>query len=721
MDITQPDLATKSRLTRRGLALARAAWLVFCLLIAVAFGIGQWLLYAELQLPCGGVPCTTDQFYLTASEIATLRANGYDPSVYAGAQVILYVIFFVVHLGLATLIFWRRSTDRMALFVAFTLLIWSAMFPDVPRSMWAVLPGLATVLSIGSAIGGLGFYLFLFVFPNGRFAPPWMRWVALVMVLYAVLSSSNVLSWVVDAAVVAAVERYRTWLFMVFILFAIGTQLYRYRRLSDVVERQQTRWALYGIVIGLSWITIWIVYALLINPAMQSGALNKTLTNGLIYVGFLMVPLSIGMAILRARLWDIDLLINRTLVYGALTASVVGLYVLVVGYLGTLLQTSGNLFVSLVATGVVALLFQPLRSRLQRGVNRLIYGERDDPYAVLARLGQRLEATLAPDAVLPAIVETIAHALRLPYVAIALTRDEGQRTQDEPYTIVAEVGAGSWELGAGAASPRHPPTPISQLPLLYQGETIGQLILAPRAPGESLSPADQRLLDDLARQAGVAVHAVRLTSDLQRARERLVAAREEERRRLRRDLHDGLGPQLASQTLLIDTALRLLPNDLDGAVELLQRLKSQSQGAIADIRRLVYALRPPALDDLGLVEALREQAMQYVQSDVQIVVVAPSSLPPLPAAVEVAVYRIAQEALTNVIRHAQARMCTIEIVAGPELVLSIADDGRGLPADRRMGVGLSSMHERAAELGGRLAIEPRLGGGTQVRAWLPLA
>jgi signal transduction histidine kinase len=163
-----------------------------------------------------------------------------------------------------------------------------------------------------------------------------------------------------------------------------------------------------------------------------------------------------------------------------------------------------------------------------------------------------------------------------------------------------------------------------------------------------------------------------------------------------------------------------LPNDIDGASKLLQRLKSQSQDAIADIRRLVYALRPPALDDLGLVGALREHAMQYAQSGVQITVVAPDLLPPLPAAVEVAVYRIVQEALTNVIRHAQAHMCIIEIAPGADLLVSIEDDGRGLPAERRNGVGLNSMQERSAELGGRLAIEPRAGGGTQVRAWLPL-
>jgi signal transduction histidine kinase len=716
--IGDAQFSSNVRLPNRWVSLGRAAWLILCLLTLIAFSIGQWFLFRELQLPCGGAICQDDTFYLSASEIADLQARGYAPSFYASAQVILYIIFFAVHLGLATLIFWLRAADRMALFVAFALLAWSATFPGVPNTLWPVLPGLAVALSFGTAIGGMCFYMFLFLFPNGRFEPPWMRWVAVGIVLYAVLSARDVLAIYATDALIAVVESSRSWFFVVLIVGAIWIQLYRYRRLSNAVERQQTRWALYGIVLGLGWIMLWVIYIRLINPGMQQGAFNKILIDALIYLGFLMVPLSIGMAILRARLWDIDLIINRTLVYSALTASVVGLYVLVVGYLGTLFQTSGNLFVSLVATGIVALIFQPLRSWLQRGVNRLLYGDRDDPYAVLARLGQRLEATLAAEAVLPTIVETVAQALKLPYVAIALQ-------QGDEHVIAAEYGdketRRQGDKGTrrdGNVSPS--PSPPLSLPLVYQGETVGQLLLAPRASGELFGPADQRLLDDLARQAGVAVHAVRLTSDLQRARERLVTAREEERRRLRRDLHDGLGPQLASQTLLIDTVVRLLPDDIDGAIDLLQRLKTQSQGAIADIRRLVYALRPPALDDMGLVGALREHALQYAQSEIQISVVAQEQLPPLPAAVEVAAYRIVQEALTNVIRHAQASACVIEIAPGSELVVTIADNGRGLPADRRMGVGLNSMQERAAELGGRLAIEPRPRGGTQVRAWLPL-
>jgi signal transduction histidine kinase len=405
---------------------------------------------------------------------------------------------------------------------------------------------------------------------------------------------------------------------------------------------------------------------------------------------------------LRYRLFDIDIIINRALVYGTLTALIIGLYVFVVGYLGAIFRTETNLGISLVATGMVAVLFQPLRDRLQRGVNRLMYGQRDEPVAVLSQLGARLEATLTPDAVLPGLVETIAQALKLPYAAIALQVGDQLKVQAESGQVADS---------------------LETFPLIYQGQAIGQLWVAPRAPGETFNPADRLLLTNMARQAGAVAHAVQLTAALQQSRQQLVTAREEERRRLRRDLHDGLGPQLASQTLTLNAIGKLLERDLAQARELLDHLKTQSQAAIQDIRRLVYALRPPALDELGLVEALREGARQYVQAGGCIeITTTPTPLPTLPAAVEVAVYRIAQEAITNIIRHTQAKQSQVAItVQDHHLDLTIADNGPGFPPDVHVGVGLTSMRERAEELGGQVRFENRTAGGARVQVWLPLS
>jgi signal transduction histidine kinase len=418
-------------------------------------------------------------------------------------------------------------------------------------------------------------------------------------------------------------------------------------------------------------------------------------------LALLLIPVCTYIAILRYNLYDIDVVINRTLVYGALTACIVGIYVFAVVALGALFQARGNLAVSLLATGLVAVAFQPLRGRLQRGVNRLMYGERDDPYAVVSRLGRRLEATLAPDTVLPTVVETIAQALKLPYAAILLKEGEDFRT------------------ATSYGSPRGEP---ETLPLVYQREEIGRLLIAPRAPGERFSDADKRLLEDLARQAEVAVHAVRLTSDLQRSRERLVATREEERRRLRRDLHDGLGAQLAGLNVQAGALRRLIPHDSDVADERVVELRDELRGAIADIRRLVYDLRPPALDDLGLVESLRQLAERHGSKDepLRVMLEAPEELPNLPAAVEVAVYRITQEALTNVARHARARTCVVRLAVNDDVTLEIVDDGVGIPAERSAGVDLSSMHERASELGGSYIVQSVPKGGTKVLVHLPV-
>jgi two-component system NarL family sensor kinase len=476
---------------------------------------------------------------------------------------------------------------------------------------------------------------------------------------------------------------------------SLTSLIVRYRR-SRGVERQQMKWLVYAAGLMVFALALGAIGGLIWPDSAAVSELSIALTS-LVILG---IAVATSIAILRDRLYDIDVIINRTLVYGTLSAGVVGIYALVVGALGTLFQAGGNWIAALVATGLVAVLFQPLRERLQRWVNHLIYGQRDEPFEVSARLGQQLEGILSPGMVYDTIVETVSQTLKLPYVAINLKQDGG-------VAIAAEYGKPS-------------PQPVA-FPLVYQGRTLGQLLVARRTPDEAFAEVEERLLFSIAHQAGAAVHAIQLTEDLQRSRQRLVTAREEERRRLRRDLHDGLGPQLATLTLKIDAAGNLIDKNPAAARKLLNQLKVQTKAALEDIRRIAYDLRPPALDELGLISALREHVTSLnQQEDLQISVQAPENSPPLLAAVEVAAYRIAMEGLTNVIHHAHASKCLLRINVNQHLEVEICDDGCGLPTDIRSGVGLSSMRERAAELGGVFMINHGPEGGTRLLAKLPL-
>ena len=517
--------------------------------------------------------------------------------------------------------------------------------------------------------------IFCVTFPNGRFAPRW-SWIipllwTLQLVAFLAPPPFNITNWPGP-------------LFPLEVLLVFGStlalQIYRYVRLYDAVERQQTKWLVYGLAIAV----LYLLCNIILSAVLPPDAPVLLLLLPVPFILILCLGLAVGAAIFRYRLWDIDLIINRTLVYGTLSACVIGLYVLTVGYIGALFQTPNNPVISLIATTLVAIVFQPLRGLLQRAVNRLMYEERDAPYQVLARLDQQLALAMPPEDVLPALVKTIASTLKLPYAAIALVQSGAPTLSEE--RLVAICGQPNSQASA------------ERLSIVYQGETVGQLVLAPRSGEAQLTRADRRLLEDLARHAGVIVHAVHLTADLRRSRERLVVAREEERRRLRRDLHDGLGPQLSSQTLTLSAIKKLLRQDPDTAEHLLSDAITHAQEAIADIRRLVYALRPPALDDLGLLAALQEQMAQYNASGIVLTLDAPETLPPLPAAIEMACYRIVQEAL----------------------VVEVRDNGQGLPPGVRSGVGLSSMRERAEELGGTCLVEALAKGGTRVYARLPL-
>jgi signal transduction histidine kinase len=409
-------------------------------------------------------------------------------------------------------------------------------------------------------------------------------------------------------------------------------------------------------------------------------------------------------------------IVRRTVVYTVMTLCVTAIYVFIVGIAASVLRIENNLLLTVLATGVVALLAEPLRQRLQRLVNRFLYGERDAPATVLARLGDRLETTAAADQVLSIIAATLGQALKLPYVAVVLRTDDESRP-----AAVYQARDRLNSSGQAENSPLGAGVDLVKTPLHYQREQIGELWTAPRSPEERLTPADLALIEQVAQHAGPAVHAARLAVDLQHSREQIVLAGEEERRRLHRDLHDGLGPQLASLGLRIDAARNWLNRDPHKTETLLIELQQQVQAAIGDVRRIVYNLRPAALDQLGLVAAIRQYAAQAAGEQLSIEVEAPEALPPLGAAVEVAAYRIVLEAVSNVVQHADARHCHINLGVNAGLALEIIDDGRGLLANPQPGVGLRSMRERAAELGGAFAVEQMPAGGTRVCVRLPLA
>lgn len=466
---------------------------------------------------------------------------------------------------------------------------------------------------------------------------------------------------------------------------SVASLAVRWRR-SGPDEKQQLRW-MFAVV-------MWLPLPLLLHDAVPG------LSRVLFSIGFAGVAAAIGVAVTRYRLYDLDLAISRALGYAVVSAMVAGMYLGIVGIAAAGVDGKVGLGWQVGASVLAAATFQPLRTRVQRVVDQVFYGARSRPYDAVSSLARSLERLPEPDQVLPTIVGTVASAMRVPYAAIELPEGDGWR-------IAAKQGTSS-------ARTQH-------YPMTYQGEVVGRLSVGPRSGAGTFNAQDDRLLLDLARQAGVAAHAARVTADLQRSRRDLVVALEDERRRLRRDLHDGVGPTLAGITLGLRGAVNRLEDEPDDARRRLNIIETQIEEVIADLRRVVYGLRPPALDEFGLVRALEIQVASLTADEPLLTATfsSPIELPELPAAVEVAAYRIALEAVANVIRHANATQCRVAFWADDALHLDVADNGVGLGADAGVGVGITSMRERVAEVGGTLVISPN-GPGVIVQASIPI-
>lgn len=472
-----------------------------------------------------------------------------------------------------------------------------------------------------------------------------------------------------------------------------------YRAGPALPARQQIRWLWYGGASSLI-LTVIVTAAIGSGVTLSASQVDRHMTGHLLLVlSGAAFPASLVTAWLLPTIPDPDTLIRRTMVYGALTSIVAAATVSLVIVPALFYYELGPVYLLFVMSLWIVLSL-PLQQIIQRAINRLLYGQRDEPMAVLTALGDRLELG-SPETVLNTIVETVATTLKLPAVAI---RD-------------AATSEDLASLGESSLGPE-------RLPIMHQSEQVGWLVVSPRARGEPLHERDHEILRLVARQAGPTVRAVQLNQELRRSQQQIVGSREEERRRIRRDLHDGLGPALAAIAMQADTARAVVDDDPEAARQLMTAVTKQAEDVVQEVRRLVYDLRPPALDELGLVGAIERLARQSSSATLRVEVTGSAELS-APAALEVAIYRIVAEALTNVVRHAAASRCEIVVAVrdggqGDELAVSVEDDGRGIAENAAIGIGLRSMRDRAGEVGGTVTVRPGRAAGTKLSAAFPL-
>ena len=465
-------------------------------------------------------------------------------------------------------------------------------------------------------------------------------------------------------------------LLVVLLFFGSAVAVRSRLRLAVGEARLPLLWLVWGaLAVPLGLLVMWVNFFVLGGREWLTVATLTTVSVAL--------PTTLAIAILRHHLFDIRVVLSRTVTYGALLVAVVASYALLVlaaGRLGGNGTTGGLLAVAIVAVGV-----QPAHSWLRRRIERWVYGYRSQPHQALRLLADRADAA-EPDALVAAVTQAVAEALRV------------QR---------------AWVDTDDAAEVEQ----VVRTPLLSRGEVLGHLAVEV-PPGRRLSAADVALLRDLARYAAVLVRSEQQRDQLRESRSQIVAGREEERRRIRRDLHDGVGPSLAAIVLKLNAAESRTQHTERSA--LVAEARQEVREAIAEVRRLVDDLRPPAIDEVGLLAAIRQRAAS-LSGDLTIEVAGPDPMPVLPAAVEVAAFRIASEAMTNVARHAGASRCQVDLVVNGRFELTVADNGRGADSGpATTGAGWTSMRERAAELGGSCTISCRPGGGTVVHATVPI-
>jgi signal transduction histidine kinase len=554
--------------------------------------------------------------------------------------------------------------------------------------------------------------LLLNLYPDGRVAAPFWRWVNRVTVaamIVATIAAGTSLSvarqdFTRARPAVALPQAAGTTLavagvavLLLCALASIGGAIWRTWR-ARAPQRQQ-----------LLLLLVTSATVIVLVPLNEPGWLFDA--------GLVAVPAAVAVGVLRYRLLGVEVVIRRTLQFAVLTLLVVGIYTAATAATSALV--AGPTGSRVVAAAAVALVLLPLRDRLQAWVDRLVYGARRDPLGAVRRVGASVSATSADP--LPAVVGSVADAVRASFVAIT----------DADGTVLAQAGtdrAGTDRAGTDRAGTDRAGTdrrsPRLTYPLTVAGQQVGQLVMCPARGESAITAADARVIATLVAPVAAVVHAVQLTRRLAGAHERTLAAAQQERSRIRRDLHDGLGPSLSGVALGLEAVQTALPRDTQTAADLTARMRTEIAGAVEDVRRIIDELRPAALEDVGLVQALRERAASLAARSSSGLIVefrVDEPMPGLPEQVEIAAFRIAEEAMTNVLRHAHASRCEVRLAVADALVVSVSDDGVGLPRQTRPdGVGLMSMRQRAAELGGSCTVESAIPSGVMVCARFPL-
>jgi signal transduction histidine kinase len=594
---------------------------------------------------------------------------------------------------------------------------------SLPGAAWVAWLGLWSLpLAMASVL------LVILLFPDGR--PPSPRWRSLVWLIggAAIVASGGL---VVDpreispspgiaidnptgiealrgvAGIVIAVGG---WPLALSALGAVGALAMRFRS-AGAEQRQQIKWLVYVVLAGGLLFVGTIVSGLTLG---ESGAswINDvffTLTVLAMAVG---IPTASGIAILRYRLLDIDVVINKTVVYGVLAAFVTVVYVGIVVGIGTLVGSQGNLFLSILATAIIALAFQPVRRRVGHFANRLVYGNRATPYEVLSELARGVGGNYSADDVLPRMASVVGEGTGAARAEVWLRVGTDLRRE----AVWPGGDAARKILPAGEGLPAIPDVDRA-LPVEHQGEVLGALAVSmPR--GEAITPATDKLLHDVASQTGLVLQNVRLIEELRASRQRLVAAQDEERRRLERNIHDGAQQQLVALAVKLRLVEAMAEKDPVKAKGLAAEAKTESQEALENLRDLARGIYPPLLADKGLAAALEAQARKVPFS----VRVEPNGIGRYSAETEATAYFCVLEALQNVAKYAEASRVTVRLRAQDgNLVFAVEDNGSGFdPVSTPRGSGLQNMQDRMEALGGRFEVRSKPGAGTSVIGQIPV-